>query len=107
MSSDLQWLLVRKWNSFQVPNKTGRTLTREPVSRASIGQKDGARARWNIKPEVKETTREVIAGGLGCGLDVGRRKRSASGGLEGILDELGREGGEIADSIKCCAVLTI
>ena len=33
MSNDLQWLLVRKWNSFQHPGvKAGPTLSKEKVS---------------------------------------------------------------------------
>eukprot|EP01136_Pigoraptor_vietnamica_P036052 Opistho-1_new@102082 len=30
MSQDLQWLLVRKWNSFMHVSKTGRNFTKEP-----------------------------------------------------------------------------
>jgi hypothetical protein len=33
MSTDLQWLLVRKWNSFQVKGGHGPAFSKEKVSR--------------------------------------------------------------------------
>jgi large subunit ribosomal protein L28e len=32
MSTDLQWLLVRKWNSFQVKGGHGPAFSKEKVS---------------------------------------------------------------------------
>lgn len=40
MSTDLQWLLIRKFNSFQHVTKNGRSFTKEPVSRVESGLGD-------------------------------------------------------------------
>jgi large subunit ribosomal protein L28e len=57
MSTDLQWLLVRKWNSFQVKGGHGPAFSKEKVSR-------GVYMRDSTRKADRASSRRIVLQGV-------------------------------------------